>query len=297
MAEIVWNVQPYQHISDMANNYTLAVISTTIYEADRLSQEAETWMRQNAPWKDRSEAKRERARELGYIVPDRHAREALSVQPVVNKNTERHYQALMRQAHRADLDKASKTGKPNTHVQARKTQREINNMRGPLMEIRFSHGEDIWYGLWLEVANQGRYNIIARAVDYWSPIFLREIKRIANLKQFSHISFGEGVTPLQQFNQRVLEKDLEYLEQGSDVFYQPWTAEQQARMRSGRSAYQRRVRKERAEEYKSLKEVERIRKEATPSRAASPALPPDVQTFDPTQFSNIPRTSWERRRR
>lgn len=50
---------------------------------------------------------------------------------------------------------------------------------GPIGTIVLSHGVD--YGLWLEVANQGRFAVIAPAIDYWAPIVMRDLQRMMNL--------------------------------------------------------------------------------------------------------------------
>lgn len=50
---------------------------------------------------------------------------------------------------------------------------------GPIGTIVLSHG--VPYGLWLEIAHQGNYAIIAPAIDYWAPIVMRDIQRMMNL--------------------------------------------------------------------------------------------------------------------
>lgn len=41
--------------------------------------------------------------------------------------------------------------------------------------VLLDHGVD--YGLWLEVANAGRYAIVTPAVDYWAPILMADFRR------------------------------------------------------------------------------------------------------------------------
>lgn len=43
-------------------------------------------------------------------------------------------------------------------------------------EIVLGHGVE--YGKWLELANQGRYAIIAPAIDHWTPIILAELRSL-----------------------------------------------------------------------------------------------------------------------
>lgn len=52
---------------------------------------------------------------------------------------------------------------------------------GVLAELVFSHGDDVPYAVWLEIANGGRYAIIAPAIDYWGPKLMNDIQRIVNL--------------------------------------------------------------------------------------------------------------------
>jgi hypothetical protein len=52
---------------------------------------------------------------------------------------------------------------------------------GVLAELVFSHGENVPYAVWLEIANGGRYAIIAPAIDYWGPRLMQDVQRIVNL--------------------------------------------------------------------------------------------------------------------
>lgn len=50
---------------------------------------------------------------------------------------------------------------------------------GPIGTIVLSHGVD--YGLWLEIANGGRYAIIAPTIDVYGPIVMRSLQNMINL--------------------------------------------------------------------------------------------------------------------
>jgi hypothetical protein len=50
---------------------------------------------------------------------------------------------------------------------------------GPIGNIVLAHG--VPYGIWLEVANGGRFAIIAPAIDHWGPIIMRDLQRMINL--------------------------------------------------------------------------------------------------------------------
>lgn len=50
---------------------------------------------------------------------------------------------------------------------------------GVIAEIVISHGVD--YGIWLEIANGGRYAIIAKTIDAFGPRLMQDVQRIMNL--------------------------------------------------------------------------------------------------------------------
>lgn len=52
---------------------------------------------------------------------------------------------------------------------------------GVLAELVFSHDDSLGYPVWLEIANGGKYAIIAPAIDYWGAILMRDVQRIVNL--------------------------------------------------------------------------------------------------------------------
>ena len=47
---------------------------------------------------------------------------------------------------------------------------EVEKMVGQVYTIVLDHGEDVPYGVWLELKNQGRYAIIQPALDFWFPV-------------------------------------------------------------------------------------------------------------------------------
>jgi len=44
--------------------------------------------------------------------------------------------------------------------------------------VLFGFGNNIEYAVFLEFANQGRFAIVSRALDYWSPIIFAEVQRL-----------------------------------------------------------------------------------------------------------------------
>lgn len=58
---------------------------------------------------------------------------------------------------------------------------EVRKAPGVLAEMIFSHDDSLDYPVYLEIKDGGRWAIIAKAVDYWGPILMRDIQRIINL--------------------------------------------------------------------------------------------------------------------
>lgn len=50
---------------------------------------------------------------------------------------------------------------------------------GPIGTITLSHG--VPYGIWLEIANGGRYSIIAPTIDVFGPRVMRSLQNMINL--------------------------------------------------------------------------------------------------------------------
>lgn len=50
---------------------------------------------------------------------------------------------------------------------------------GPIGTIVLAHGVD--YGLWLEIANQGRFSIIPETIDVYAPKVMRSLQNMINL--------------------------------------------------------------------------------------------------------------------
>jgi len=116
-----WEVSPELAFPELVERYTNTIMLTGRRVAAQRGEEAEQWMKSNAPWTDRTGD----------------ARAGLHVTP--------------------------------------------QESPGVLTELVFSHGDDVPYGVWLEIANAGRYAIIAPAIDYWGPKLMQDIQRIVNL--------------------------------------------------------------------------------------------------------------------
>ncbi len=59
---------------------------------------------------------------------------------------------------------------------------DVNQAPAVLAELTFAHGENVPHGIWLEIANQGRFGIISKSVDYWGPRLMQDVTRIVNLQ-------------------------------------------------------------------------------------------------------------------
>lgn len=266
MASFTWDVQPYAAVSELVNAYTQVLMTTTIYRARERAKEAQEWMQVNAPWQDRTLRQRRRAEENGLVVPSRHARAALSVVVQVDKEAERSYAQMKSEAKRSDREllrmvnrvrqKANVGRSPSRKLSAWTSvpkkfsavtglAQKIRVIRGPIVELKFSHGEDIWYGVWLEIAHSGRYGIISKAVGHWGAILQNDVKQIANLKQFN-ITFGETQTEEESFARYAAS-------QGEG--YEPWTPAKQETQRLGKLEARREARRTAAAE-KARKEAE-----------------------------------------
>lgn len=116
-----WDVAPDVAFPELVDKYTKTIFLSGRRVAAKRAEEAEAWMKDNAPWTDRTGD----------------ARAGLSVKAL--------------------------------------------DSPGVLTELVFSHDDSLDYPIWLEIANSGKYAIIAPAIDHWGPIFMRDLQRIMNL--------------------------------------------------------------------------------------------------------------------
>lgn len=116
-----WIVPPNQALPQLVEQVTKTIMLTGRRVGHQRAEDATAWMKENAPWQDRTGD----------------ARKGLHV--------------------------------------------EEKESPGVLTELVFSHGEDVPYAVWLEIAHAGQYAIIAPAIDYWGPKLMQDIQRIVNL--------------------------------------------------------------------------------------------------------------------
>lgn len=58
---------------------------------------------------------------------------------------------------------------------------QVADSPGVIAQVTLSHDPSLPYTLWLEIANQGRFAIIARTIDVYGPIFMRDMQNMMNL--------------------------------------------------------------------------------------------------------------------
>ncbi len=293
VADFKWKVQPYRFLTELKEEYTRTVLIATRASGERLAKEGEQWMKQNAPWRDRSEDERAREIETGWLSPSTpHAREGLFVKLVDDKEGRNAYQSALASAKNQDalqIDKINEQRKEERNRRKRKAtenrdsviedgvvsyesarkafrkaQKRIRTMpslrpisklpksrsaaaavqrkeRGfltPLVEIRFSHGRDIPYAVWLEIAHGGRWGIISKAIGHFKPKLMAEIKKISTLVQYrdSLQMPVEGSSPEERFARHVANENR-YRAQSGEPEYKPWSAEEQASKRKNQARY------------------------------------------------------------
>ena len=305
MAEF-WNVQPYAFLYELRAEYTQSVTQATKNSAATMAKEAEAWMKQNAPWKDRPDDPEEgfkggaaRRGLKAYVVGSRdeaglkriyqqnaRAIDKMELQRINAERSEKRSKAKRRSnalihSTRADDIDADYWQKENEYraqgrtmddantmkrmrgfyraaeidrrnrAEGRKLARNLKvqkqykrrsavpvgqsatklfekkweGMRQPLVDVRFSHDEDLSYAIWLEIANGGRYNIIARAINHWYPKFFAKVKQISTLKQFRDklAIRPEPASPETRFAQHVADKNRGNT--AGDRTYYPWDRE------------------------------------------------------------------------
>lgn len=69
MPPSVWDVQPYRFLTELKDRYTNAITVATRNHAEQMAPEAEQWMKDNAPWRDRTGDARAALR--AYVVADK----------------------------------------------------------------------------------------------------------------------------------------------------------------------------------------------------------------------------------
>jgi hypothetical protein len=187
---------------------------------------------------------------LPYVPPD-----PVEFRRLKKKLTQRQYQ--------------KPTRVPKRRSAVAQFEREWRGAREPLVEVKFSHDRDLTYPIWLEIANQGRFAIIARAVQYWGKILMGEVKKISTLKQYrDKIIMSTPPTQQEMFaetaRQETIRKNREY---------EPWSPERQAR-RAERRPESAKYKERAAETRASTREYQqRLAEQQNPLRKFEEKIP------------------------
>lgn len=201
---ITWD-SPVEHffLYDLRENYTQFVMSTGSRVAESRARDATQWMRENAPWKDRTVEERVKAKTpdpygpnarqslIAYVGEQGTAEErrmhAIDTK-VAQRSDKRALTALNRQRRKAGQIEMSQLPK------AMRTSVTPLPARGPIAEVHFEHGDRrrIPYAIWLEIAHGGKYSILAPAVSYWGAKMMSDIQRIINLGHLSGAEYSLG---------------------------------------------------------------------------------------------------------
>lgn len=234
---VTWNVQPYRWLHELDANYAMTRIATTRSAAQQTAIDAEQWMKDNAPWKDRTGAARKGLR----VLVDEDREELKAYEDKLSKARSADSSALRKtntQRKASGLVPLAAVSKRSSQVE--RVNLEFRKNRFPIVDLIFKHDyERVIYARWLEIANGGRYSIIAPALDYWGPKLMNNIKRLNNLVQFQGMyTFGEEISPEEMFKQYVERRSQE------PGGYQPWNEELRQNKRRNRRYYQNREEQE-----------------------------------------------------
>lgn len=268
-----WNVQPYRWLSELRTEYTQTVMAATHKRAETIAAEATQWMQDNAPWQDRTGRARaglrafvirnqEENKTYQRLLVEARNQDAMLLDEInqgIRQHREDAYQRIvslrsvgdragarrLRRNIRSQVQYQRRTSVPVGRSAVRAFEREWRGMRAPLVQVRFTHNQNLRYVIWLEIANQGRFAIISRAIDYWSPKLMGEIRKIANLKQYRDRIVASGGSV--QADNRVLQENISPEEKfaqhmrGWEEFegrpYEPWSEAVQARRKQRRKYY------------------------------------------------------------
>lgn len=286
-----WDVQPFQFMKDLKENYTQTVMQATQARSQTIAEEATRWMRQNASWQD-TDVTRGREPNKETIYPAGTARKGLRayvmrfqedttsetaarVEAVkkdqlrldeLQKEARERREPLQAQRTRARLgtkerkegDKVLLPYAPPNPVEERRLSKRLKQRqyrkptrvpkgqsavkafekgeagrRIPLVEVKFTHNTDLPYVIWLEIAKQGRYAIISRAIAQFRGVLFREISQIAKLKQYR----DKFQMPKYQSNAETFKEHVDYYEEATGRDYEPWSPTRQRRRTKATARY------------------------------------------------------------
>lgn len=289
-----WDVQPFQFMKDLRENYTQTVMQATQARSQTIAKEATRWMRQNASWQDQTSEARKGLR--AYVMrfqEDKQGEDNLLAQA---RNRDKEILAERQESVKAKREAArereiqlrsgyrrivTRTGfvtyginpdpvaadalakRVKTQRQYRKpsrlpkSQSAVSAFRAgeagrlyPLVAVKFTHNRELPYVIWLEIAKQGRYAIISRAIAQFRGVLFREIGQIASLKQYR----DKIRPPTYQSDADAYQEHVDYYEEEKGRNYEPWSPERQRRRAKGRESYDSEYQKKYRAELKARNE-------------------------------------------
>lgn len=224
-----WQVQPYRWLAELRANYLHAVCTASKYDAYREAEAATIWMKENAPWKDKTgtarksleawvEEGKQQAEAEGIAAKDlqeaqRKDRELLqylnetAAANLIENETAKIERLLARgkisEEEASEMRFNIRDAKPITYLKVSAEDSYVTALFAKqnqpqrktfLFQVHFHYNLNpkiYRYILWLEIANGGRYSIIGPAYNYWSRRFIGKLKSLSNLKPLQ----GQFTTP------------------------------------------------------------------------------------------------------
>lgn len=234
----------------------------------QMAKDATAWMRSNAPWQDITQRARKGLR--AFVIPAdsmqsdtfkdemaraRNADDMLmdELNTVIRQHRQAAYLKVVNLRHQGKMAEAKQFRKkvrkqkqyrtrsrvPVGKSMVSKLNRKKAGFLTPLVDVKFTHNARLPNVVWLEIAHGGRYGIISKAIEYWSPKFMTEVKRIANLKQYrDQLVLGEVSTQTAEeaFERHVAAQTLDRSFDDRSP-YQPWSRERRIRRKVRRGYY------------------------------------------------------------
>jgi hypothetical protein len=270
-----WSVEPYRWLYELREEYTRSVTLASRSKAYEYAEKAEAWMKQNAPWKDRTLGERMR-KGVDYLPG---ARAGLRVR-VDNKQEESEYKTGMAAAikedkrqlkilnatsqrqrdilasydkerltqglitqgqYQANIAKYDRTFARRDALPKNKSavvafEKATRSNRLPVVYLKFSHHPRVTYAVWLEIAKGGRYAIVGPATEYWGQKFLNEINSLVQLKQYrDRIVLGEIQTAKESSAERFAAHSERMTAKHGS--YTPWSDDLKAERKRRRKYY------------------------------------------------------------
>lgn len=186
--DIVYSPSPDRYfLVDLRDQYSRAIFQVANGTAEKYVPLITQWMRENAPWNDVDVYV---GGELKYKAGN--ARKYLKAW--INRYSpeqKKFFEAKERQAQQVDKetleylnkDRYSKGQIPLSKLPTRKMQpRDWMPSSAPIVSLTAGHSnaDRVPYGIWLELAHNGRYSIVRPTVDYWGPKLFKSIQILIN---------------------------------------------------------------------------------------------------------------------